>query len=344
MSDYVWQKIEEDMEQLHEDAALLRLHPFIAQLKHWASTRVYNDPNIFLAFIELIRLMGKDVKQGKPVQTILEQAALGSGTYNQPFWDVNNVFQAQGHIFQFVLNKWRDEIEPDRIRLPIVLLVMSAKESVDLNSGIVFQGYPNELRDDFKQLQQLLSQCGLTNWMQNYKQKPSAWQPFRDSTESIEQLINRALERIEGVQKPVVPDFIDIHTLNESHNRNVLRQLRKEGCVVILDTISMHHPAIQHEFQRSLLDVFTTTIVARVAPVVDVLSVEQHIAIVIEKHIEMEFFKRFHIDWDDKCGEICASIDFARWLKNQIPKLLSDDAKVPMDSRKYWYRMSGGNI
>jgi len=346
MRDDVWRQIDEDLEQLHKDTTLLRFHPFIVEIKRWAATEppVY-DPDIFRTLMDLIRQMGKDVKQGKPVQAVLEQAASRSGAYNQPFWDVNNVYQAHGNIFQIILNKWRDEIEPNRIRLPIVLLVMIEKDAFELNSGVAFQGYPNELREDFKRLQQLLNQRGITNWIGNYdKQKSKEWRPFKESPESIEQLINRALLRIEDLQMPIEADFIDIHTLNESQNRHTLRQLRKEGCVVILDVISMQHPVIQHEFRHSLLDVFPTTIVARVAPVADALSIEQHMVVVIEKHIEVEFYKRFHMDWDDKCQEVTNPSELARWLKNQVPKLLPDDAKTKTDPRRYWFNMSRGDI
>lgn len=345
MTDTAWLEIEENLEQLHKDGTLIRFHPLIAQIKHMASARPY-PPDIFRAFIELIRQMGKDVKQGKPVQIVLEEAASRKGDYNQPSWDVDNVYQAHGHIFQFILNKSLEEIQPvpadPKLPIPIVLSVMTVKEAQEMISGTAFQEYPKELREDFNLLQQLLGTHGMTNWVQNYKQVPASWQPFTGSSVSIEQLINQVLLRIEGFQKLIVPDFIDIRTLNEEQNRETLLKLRNKGCVVILDVLSMQHPMIQHQFRCSLLDVFPTCIVARVAPVIDILHFEQRIIAIIEQHIEMEFFKRVHMDWDDKCQEISTPTDFARWLKNQLPKLIPEDIKEQTGLRKHFYSGMNG--
>ena len=168
---------------------------------------------------------------GHPLQHVLDQAIQGS--FVQPDWEVNNVYQANGHIFQFVLNGFRDSLQPDEpepgIPVPVVLLVMNATEVQELVSGAAFEGYPPEFRADFERLQALLASRGSTDWAQRYLDNPEAWQPFstEDGAETIEQLVHHSLNLVEGYHEKLKPDFVDIRTLNGRENRLQLRQMRE---------------------------------------------------------------------------------------------------------------------
>jgi hypothetical protein len=342
----IWQGIQSDLSQLHEDGAFASFRPLLEKLQQWASAQppVY-PPEIFRAFIELVRHMVTDVQHGRSIHELLDQVT--SGIYVQPEWDVHNVFQAHGHIFQFILNSFRGEIEPTEpdpaIPVPVVLLVMNAAEAQDLASKVALQDYPDQLRVDFEQLQALLAEHGVADWPQRYKGTPEEWQPFGDVDEAhnIRQMVEHALTLVEGCQKRLVPAFVDIRTVNEISNRTRLMQLRYDGCVVVMDAISMRHPTVQRAFHSSMLDAFPSTLVASIAPIQPVWEIVERMVIVIERHIDLEFHRRYHFDLDSKCARVSSGVDFDRWVKEQVPKLLPDEIKSQTGSRQYWYQTSG---
>ncbi len=341
-SDDIWQKNQQDLSQLLKDNALAPLQPLVENLQSISSAKAY-PPEICRAFIELVRQMGADLRQGRSVDDVLDQAIARSGTYEQPEWDVNNVYQAGGNIIQIYLDKFRQEIEPSQpdpgISIPIVLLVMNATEAQQLASERAFCGYPAQLCADFNRLQELLNQNGFSDWVQRYGEFPEIWQPFStpDCQKNIEQLVRHALSMID-YPKPLVPKFIDIRTLNADSNRPQLRQLRHDGCVVIIDAISMRHPVLQCEFRKSLLDAFPNTLVAMVAPIHPVLEIVQQMIVVIEQRIDLEFHRRFSVEYDDKCAEVSTHIQFSLWLKNQVAQLLPVWEKLPDGNRSFWYK------
>jgi hypothetical protein len=346
MTENIWQEIEKDLKQLQENIFLFHFRPLILKIKRFVDAKY--SPEIIRAFTELIRQMGDEVKQGKSIPMILEEASSRSGNYSQPLWDVDNIYQANDHLFLAVLNTIRAELEPEfpdlgRIPIPIVLLVMCEAEAQELSSGAAFQGYPKELAEDFHRFKDFLSSHSMSNWEQNYEQYPHHWKPFKDNGYNIEFLITQTFQQVQELKKRITPHFIDIRTLNDRENRTMLQRLRQMGCVVIIDTISMQHPILQQKFRKSMLDVFPTTIISRITPLTEALPFVQHIALVIEERIEMEFDKRFSIDFDDNCQEISTLIEFKRWLKNRIFQLLPDDVQIQTGTRKYWYQ-GRGNI
>src|ERR1700740_3378568 len=114
MPDNAWLEIQKSLEKLLRDPTMTRFHPAIEQIKYWTSVSSLGyTPEVFLAFIELIRQMGEDVNRGKPVNMVLDQAVSRTGAYNQPNWDVDKVFQSNGDIFYYAIGNWREKIELD---------------------------------------------------------------------------------------------------------------------------------------------------------------------------------------------------------------------------------------
>ena len=105
-----------------------------------------------------------------------------------------------------------------------------------------------------------------------------------------------------------------------------------------MDLISLHHPAIQREFQLSLLDAFPNTIVAKVAPISSAFQFVMQMVIIIQRHIDIEFTKRYRLEKDPKCKEFCKAFDFEVWLKDQASKLLPPEERPKGDIRDYAFR------
>ncbi|MCP4106269.1 MAG: hypothetical protein GY749_12135 [Desulfobacteraceae bacterium] len=353
-SNELWQEIQNDISSFLENETLADFRPLLEKLYQYSSAQAY-PPEIFKTFIEIIRKMSADVRQGRPIYDLLEQTI--SGTYLQPDWQANNVFQADGDVFCYVLDKFKKDIKPPEIPIPVVLLVMTATEAQELLSGDAFPDNHPELRENFEQLQTLLAEHNETSdWVQRYGEKPELWKPFGGGSDNINKLIYQALERVEKSDDPLSPFtdiplspfFIDIHRVNkcDRKSRRELRQLREDGCVVIMDVISMHHPSVQREFRRSLLDAFPSTLVAKIAPVDSVFELKQdEVVIFIEQYIKTEFYRRMTMDPRGQCMEISRPIHIGNWLTSHISKLLPDDInELTDDIRQYWYWYHPGEI
>jgi hypothetical protein len=329
-SDNTWEEIAAELSRLIEDNSLVSFHPLIEKLKIYSSAQPPKyPPEFYRTFIALVQQMSNDVEEGNDVLDVLTQAIQKKGSYSQPDWDVNNVYQSSGQAFQFILNNFRSEIKPrtapTHISIPVVLLVMNVDEAQELFSGAAFKDYPNSFSAEFKRLAKLLEKKQLTDWIKRYGSTSRDWRPFADVDQSIEEVINNTLGKLTEYKKPVIPEFCDIRNLNE--DRAKLKDLRMKGCILIKDLISMRHPLIQREYRRSLLDAFPNTPVVRVTPLTDALSLTQRMINFSEQYIDLEFYKRMTIDLDDRCRQVSQAYEFGGWLKAYAPDVVSEEDK-----------------
>ena len=343
--DRTWQEITDSLNQFLGNAEFAPFYPLLQKLQHWASARALS-PQIFLAFIEIIGRMQEEVaERGASIQEVIDQTI--SGTFIQPEWDVNSVYQTNGNIFQFVLGDFRREIESEaavpEVPVPIVLLVMNDAEAEALTHGTLLDTAPEEIRTDFESLQAHLNERGAADWINRYKATPQEWQPFSsaEGAETIEQLIIQALSSITGYESTFVPVFVDIRTLNEERNRIALRDLREEGCVVIIDSISMRHPIIHQGFYQSALDAYPNTSVVSIAPINSAFEILREMSLVIQMRIsDMEFTKRMYGDEDyGTCEELCEERRFRHWFADRVKKLTRHRAVPQKSIRSYMHKL-----
>jgi len=203
---------------------------------------------------------------------------------------------------------------------------MNAAEAEALREGTVLSGSPDEILADFADLQAHLSGNGAADWIDRYRSTSQEWQPFSstEGAETIEQLIGSTLSRITGYESRFVPEFIDIRTLNEERNRPILKELRQEGCVVVMDIISMRHPTINRDFYQSALDAYPNTSVVSIAPINSAFDVLREMSLIIQLRIsDMEFAKRKRDDNEEYgiCEELCEERQFSHWLTDRVKKL-----------------------
>jgi hypothetical protein len=343
-SEKVWEKVKHRLLQLQQDKALTSSKSFLIKLQQWADAKCY-PLEIFNLFIEIFQHMSADIQKGHSINTLLEKTI--SGGYVQPEWDVNSVFQANGHIIQVIFNQFREEIGVDEskqnILIPIVLVVMNAKEVKELNSELICKNDSNKNYIHCESLKNLL----VENWRQRYKDSPKLWQPFSSANNAmtIEKLVKKALNKVDCCKEPLEPDFVDIRQINHSDQRSQLNWLRQNGCIVIVDVISMAHPYLQQAFLQSKLDCFPN-VIASIYPIHKELEAIQQTITVVEQYINLEFHNRFNEDFDSRCARISSHIDMNRWIKEQMPKILPDDLKAQEKDKQgispLWYQFSKG--
>jgi hypothetical protein len=223
----------------------------------------------------------------------------------------------------------REIMEEIGCEINIVLLVMNQSEAEELDSEIVFYDYNTELRINFQTLKQTLVNNGVIHWVNHYQSTSEQWQPFNEDippqniTQLIEEVIEEVIKNVHP-QPRIVSKFIDIRELNQYNQDSfkLLQQLRHEGCIIIMDVISMHHPEMQHLFKSTALDAFPNTLVLMVAPIYSVFDIVTSIKGVIEQRIDIEFYRRLVLK-DSKCMKIGDKTIFRNWLIGKVPDLLS---------------------
>lgn len=337
-----WQQIKAELSQLNNDQQYKPYRPLLDNLQHMADAR-YPSPEVVKGVLEWVKYMQA---QGTPAQEI---SRLVEGGFVQPDWKVEgDVDQANRDLikqtFITIVNNNIKELKEDETELsipvPIVLLVMTKREAEDLVTLHAFDGFTEHIlyTEQFSRYQKALEEKKFVNWIQRYGDRPEEWQPFSNDPTTINDVITQALGSIEGYDSPLVPNFIDIRTLNEDNARRNLWNLRQNGCVVIIDSISIRHPVIQRAYRRTLLDAFPNTLLVKLNPFSDPSELEEQMIKFSERYIDLEFFKRFRVDLDSKCDEVEDNLHFKRWLLDQAPKLLPEGEKAKKGWRKHAYR------
>jgi TIR domain len=333
-------KLQEEFARLEKDAGYAELRPALEKLKNWASARSARPadttrraafrPELLRTALWLVKRIREDMREGETVASLMDKVI--SGEYVQPDWEVDEVFQKYRENIQGMFSSLNEEVRkgPAAAPVSVVLLTMNAAEAEALRSEKAFRGHPKKLLQDFRRLRKLLEARGAADWAGRYRDTPEAWQPFSSAEggENISQLVTRSLNDVEGYEPGTfVPSFKDVRTLT-SGNRRLLRLLRLEGCVVIMDLVSMHHPEIQHHFQRSALDYYPLTSVVTVAPFLSAFDVMQEMTVVLQLRVsEMEFTMRRSDRGHDADTNACRQIHeegvLVAWLSQRVGGLYS---------------------
>jgi hypothetical protein len=161
------------------------------------------------------------------------------------------------------------------VEVAFVLLAMTDSEAAALVSQAAFEEEIAVLRDNFVALDAHLQASGRANWISDYNDLPEQWRPRggRSIAEHVADAL-AALNESGEFSKRLAPKFHDVRALDSKRpqGRALVRRLRSSGCVMIVDAISLRHPALLRAYQRSLLDVFPSTSVLTLTPDVNALQ------------------------------------------------------------------------
>ena len=295
--------ITSDWINLLNDSYLTRFHPLIEELK---KSSYPNIPNRFG--------LSKSQEIIEVFQNISHSLESGD--------NFRSVFITSRDILITIDPLNEEYLEHFCNRINIVLLVMNNSEAQELYSESVFSDYNIELRENFRNLKLQLTNNGVITWVNYYKSDSTQWQPFNSDSRNITQLINEVIEQVES-ESIIVSQFIDIRRLNEDNPNSLklLKKLRDEGCIIIMDVISMQHPEMQRLFKSTALDASSNTLLLMVAPIHSAFDVVRSITGVIKQRIDIEFHRR--LLWNDSKWMKAADNDiFRNWLIGKVPSLL----------------------
>ena len=320
-------RVATEIAELSNNEQYKTLRPLLENLQIMANASY--PPEVVKGVLELVKQMQSEAVKVGSTSQVADKAAAG---LIQPNWkvdgDVNNANRDLiNNTFKIIVNnnlKELKEEEPDQgIPVSVVLVVMTASEAAELVSLKAFSDYPDAIyTDEFSQLQELLTKNNVANWFERYGTRTEHYKPFGDQT--IGELIKSAFDDVEGFQKKLEPKFFDIHALGKDtkETRRSLRELRAASCVVVMDYVSMRHPAIQRAYRRTLLDAFPQTLIIRLNPFDDASSIQEQLIRFSERWMDLEFYKRYTVDEDANVEEVDDDLRFRRWLKEQATKLM----------------------
>jgi hypothetical protein len=315
--------IRKELLTLREDDAYAAISQALESLNRWLNGGVY-ETKIIAAVVWLLRQMNIDSGPERSIRALIDEAI--EGNYVQPAWTIYDLFSAQKPVFEYILIQLSKHVKDNSANggVPIVLAVMNQVELQELMQGTAFNGYPEDLRNDFDELRAVLAANGVDNWPQCYRLTSEEWRPFapKGVETSVRELIEEVLRSLQRGTEPTTASFIDIRTLG--NNRWLLVKLRNEGCVVIVDSVSMRHPTIQRAFQQSLLDAYPKTSVVNIAPIQSAFELVRRMRIFLQLQVsDLEFDKRRRSRFEEYggCREIYDRDEFEQWIADRVGRM-----------------------
>lgn len=333
------EEIRNEVAQLMNHPAYKSVRPMLEHLQSIASAQQPTPPEVVEGLLRAVKGVRQDAElPGQSARNIVNRAASG---FVQDNWNVDEVVNVNGDYFKQVymwfFEQNADKVEETHIEVNIVPVVMTALEVKELISGKIFDEYGDPIyKEEFNALLKQLKDWDVDDWDRRYGAKPEDWKPFKSSKgesseETLHQMIEHNLAGIQGYDKPLEAHYVDLRALDtKAHGRELtradrrdLRKLRENGCVVILDAISMRHPTLQRAYRRSLLDAFPKTGIVRIAPVRNALEVMPRMISFPETFANSEFYQRLSIEKDyGYCLDVSETMYFESWLGAQVKNLI----------------------
>lgn len=352
------------LNQLNQSPALAAMRSHLRAIK-----TLYDNHQYPLAVYEILTQavlkLEQDLNQGAPLYQALSNAAHGRYFSEQIMnnYGPEHISTAKRLLTGFYQ---KEKVQPSPHREPetqsqtldvhVVLLAMTRQEAEELADTTAFANQPtSRFEDNFRSFQHALED-DFPDWIDNYGERAELWQPLgtsRAEVTTLDTLVSTAIERAEreltrayANDISLVRNYQDVRELHQSHKREVLEELRRDECLIIIDAVSLYHPDIFRAFQRSLLDVYHNTFVVTYAPNEHLLSAMQDMIVALEFPVkDMGFLYRQDPDAVDghRCIATSESFTFRRCLNSQVVQAVEDRSfrdKTRSSVREHFYNTS----
>jgi hypothetical protein len=326
-----------EVRKLQQEAALDELSTLTNRLGLLLSVKNREPDLAFLsALLGLVLQMQADRQDGASLDEVIEKALRREGLYENPAWDPNGLMVSQAFHFQDVVRQLQAE-KTKVYPVAVVLVAMTVNEAQALADGSAFNGHL-ALQAAFQELRQVLENSGLADWSARYGAHPQDWRPFGPKRETIEEIIDGVLFQVGAdYASRLVPYYIDLHRLDKSHPAfyEQLQRLRREGCFVIADVISLRHPELHRSFYASRLDAFDKTRILEVAPVAQALDLRLNLMLALEQELDEEFRRRRDFDDKPSCRTAADQEGLRDWFGQRVGDLVPAELRRKQDIRSY---------
>ena len=334
-----WNPVEKKLLRLKEDPKYATLVPLLNLVQFFSNNREYYEPQKIQYLLMAIECIEQMIGEKSALPQVIEEIIAGQRQLNCIFPE--KAYKRYPNLNDFIincLNEKREELKSKRpyILLPIVLVVMTRNQAEELAAGKA--SLEHATCPEFQYFQNVITNTYNSNWVHRYNPKPELWKPFANQEATIEEFLNNIFKTVPQDNRSIQLKFINCNDLNQENkfNRDEILKLRREGCIVIMDVISMRHPAIQHQFRKSMLDAFPKTIVAKLDSTGDSSLLEHKMLNMMEKYLELECYKRRELDGDKKCDRVENFTDLSYLLRyDNIKEIVSRKIKSrEVDSKK----------
>ncbi len=311
--------LEVQLGQLREDPAFRPFRPMVEGVDAVASTKSYGAATLNAVAASLVALHAQ-VSSGATVDDVIEQAK--NVRFDNPDLTADQVQQA-ATIFNIYLDKVVAEQAKPPLSVPVVLVVMSRKEAASLSAGAAMKDQLPSAGEEFEQVRQVL-QASAPDWLDRYGERPQDWRPFgtTQADQTVESLVNSVVAEMNAGSKydpPLAPIILDIAGLME--NWSDVRALRQNGCVLLVDSISMLHPAVHENFQRCGLDLFPKVSVVRIEPKSVAWETARTLKLVFRVELNNLEFVRRSTDYGEDpyaSSEANDAVAFTKWMRSRV--------------------------
>ncbi len=256
-----WEALRAQLSQMYASPEYRKVHPLLDTAQSLVGARARGD--VASRMIEAAKLISSDVE---------------SGRFTQPGWNVETVIQ--GTNINVNLDPVRNALDQiirilstnrRSIQVNVVLVIMTDEQARQLKTGQAFEADLALLQRDVMTLMQFLEQQPATNnWTTHYGAAPKDWRPFDEpalAARSIEEVIRQELSDMQDnlqLDLELVPEFHDIDAL--AVKADTVKRLMARGCLVVIDAVSLGHPQVLRDLQKTHLDVASRSSVFAMAP------------------------------------------------------------------------------
>jgi hypothetical protein len=296
------------------------LRPTVTQALQFADSKI-KPPEVFLAFREVLANMTADPR---PLPALLNDFLTHPPAAADP-WP-RNVIAAHWSFFEIVLEPLRQQLSPaaQGDPIPIVLVVMTRAEADELESGAALANAPVELKQQFARLRAGVLENPPEKWVERYGPTSEDWIPY-DGSPALGAYVRAELQKVPGAAV-LYPHFLDVRTLNTAAARSTLKQLRHEGCLVIVDELSICHPDVHQAYLRTMLCSHQRVMLVHMSSFGSVPELAE-ITLSFKKRLDLEFWDRYKLDRDINCKRIGEDVDFQRFLAADLINTLPPEKR-----------------
>ena len=245
------------------------------------------------------------------------------------------------------------------VGLPLVVVAMKEGEAAELShpEGLLPQKLGTEALAQFVALTAALARPGAPPFAERYGATREMWRPFARDGRTVAAVIAEVVEGLNRTIPPqlagqlIKPQYYSFDALcrldkreeertpeeREEERRNrelreIYQEIAETGCVVLLDELSMFHPAVDSAFRNSPL------FGSRQAAVVTISPFDPYGAMpsqILETELRSRLaaaFDRFTLDCDPQCEiGIGSEHRLKRWLHSGLPRAMEGLRKLRPD-------------
>jgi hypothetical protein len=312
------QELENRLTALANDEAFRIFRPLVEGVRASASLPEAELPELNELLAVLADLRSR-VDTAASTSDVIQHAR--SVQFTNPNLRTDQLQQAQ-NIYNLNLDKIQDEEAKPPVDVPIVLAVMNRTEADSLWDGTALADELPSGGTEIQHVQAFLEAS--TADIDHYGTTSRDWRPFGTAPgdPTIADLVTGVVSKMNansGYDPPLEPSLRDIHSLAE--NWPEMSALRKEGCVLLVDGISMLHPVIVDSFRRSGLDLFPQVSIVRIDPRSGAWENARKLKVVLRLELSsLEFVRRSMEYTEDPYASSNASdaASLDTWLRSRV--------------------------